>query len=371
MTTTPKGSLALAAFPAGLLFALAPVAPAQTCQVCGPQMAQLKNDALPLQPCGQQGIAAIRGLCVGDKAAVVFDLRGLPGTVQVMRGGVLFAGPAGSAPARGTLEIYDGVSFNNQGRAAPGFLLHRSSQPQSLALNTLTSEDVSSSNVVISSGLLVVAWELNANPNGVCALGYSANIASDTQLPPGSACVTPPRENLIFDPGNGGWWDVTQFRIGGIPWCGLAFNGSWVIRACIRVSDPALLGTQEDLILESGVGTAPSNGDGIQTVEAGSLLSVLVRSPNGGFAGVPGFLMVDGFANAGPPLVPVVPDIFGGSSLALTSLGPIPAPGASLMFTVPPGFERSTFVLQGLSLAPARAANGIFASSRAHLVVVQ
>lgn len=350
-------------------------------QVCPAGSTQLLNDSLPANPSGSQPVAVVAGICVGDKAASVFDVSSFPAPVKIRRAGILFAGPNGSVPGGGKLELYDGVTLQPNGSAVLGPMVFQS-QSVSYPVNALQSLDVTSSNVTISSGTLVVAFTLESNPNepfpGLgCALGYSANFASDTIVPPGTPCQTTPGTNLLYD-SQQGWWDVSAFKIGGQNWCGQAFNGNWVIRACIDATAPMYPGTGDDLAMTSGVGLVAPDATEVKTATAGNLYTVHVESPANTFVGTPLFLLLDAFATGGNPPTPLLPGVQVGSGLILlaggasTPLGPIVLPpgGASTSFAIPAGLTGASFMFQAAVLAPF-AQNGSYATTDAHVLEVQ
>lgn len=344
---------------------IASAASAQT-QVCLSGDLQLQHDDLPRNPTGPQRVAVIRGLCVGDRAAAVFDLRGLPGPIRIKRGGILFAGPANSRPAMATLEFYDGATFTSIGVVAPGRRLFQSSKV-GLALNTLTSVAVTPSNLSLTTGILLVAWKLDTNPNGNCLTGYTANFASDTQLPPRSPCSTRLGTNLIFDSSQG-WWDIRKFQIINQNWCGPAFNGNWVIRACVSLPTTAYRGTGEDLVLTSGSGSDRLGPAVAKSVKSEEKFTIAMRSPNGTFNQSPVLLLLEAFRTSGPPVRGLLPGLHVGTNFLAFPVG-LPLGGVS--FTIPKRTVDRSILFQGVALDPTgrNTRNGLFASTHANVAV--
>ncbi len=350
-----------------LLFASA--AAAQPCQ--DPLALQLRQDALPANPAGQQNVAVIAGICPGDKAAAVFDIGVLPKPLEVLEGGILMAGPLGSQPMTVRMEIYDGVTFLPNGQAVMGPLVYQDLFANSFTPNALNLVNITGFGTTVTSDKLVVAFTIVTNPNEVfpglgCTFGYTANFASDTQLPPSSPCATPSFRNLIFDPGQGGWWDITQFTIGGTPWCGVAFNGSWIIRACVKLPTGANSGTGDDVQLATAAGTTDPSALA-KTANAGDFLQLGMQSAGGTF--VAGFLLMDFYATAGPVPIGFAP----GFRLANTPV--VLGPGNMLPtfaqgFPIPPGLEGITVMVQGAVL-DLGAQNGLYGTTDAHVILIQ
>lgn len=339
-------------------------------QVCGATDLQLQHDVLPPNPTGQQAYAAIAGVGVGDRAAVVFDLRGLPGPIRVRRGGVLFGGTCvfgGVLAATANLEIYDGVQIMPNGQVLPGPRVYVSNTPLSLAPDTLTVSDISGFNVSVSSGLLMVAWQMVTNPNlppPLCTTGFGA----DTTLPPGSPCATRPGINLIFDVVTQQWWDISRFRISGQPFCGPAYNGNWVIRACVELPATAYVGTRDGLELRTGIAGAAPSTVLAKAATTNNVVAMQLATPSGLYVGFPAFLAAEVHPAAGPRPTPVVPGAWLGSGLV--PIGPLVFGAGNAVtrtLTIPPGSFDLVLLVQGVVLSPA-AQNRVYATSDAHAV---
>ena len=339
-------------------------------QVCGSTDLQLQHDVLPQNPTGQQAYAAIAGVGVGDRAAVLFDLRGLPGPIRVLRGGVLFGGTCilgGVVPATANLEIYDGVQILPNGQAVPGPRVYVSNTALSLAPNTLTVSDISGVNVSVSSGLLMVAWQMVTNPNlppPLCQTGFGA----DTTLPPNSPCATRAGINLIFDVVTQQWWDISRFQIGGQPFCGIAYNGNWVIRACVELPATAYVGTRDGLELRTGIAGAAPTTVLAKAATTNQVVAMQLSTPTGLYVGFPAFVAAEVHPAAGPRPTPVVPGAWLGP--ALVPIGPLvfgAGNSVTRTLTIPPRSFDLVLLVQGVVLSPA-AQNRVYATTDAHAV---
>ncbi len=137
-------------------------------------------------------------------------------------------------------------------------------------------------------------------------------------------------------------------------------------------------GTNEDLLLTTGVGPGPTTGgtgNYIKTANAGDLLTCNVLSPGNTYDMAPYFLLGQGFATGNPPQpsiffpalhfdirLPVLVLVNGGlgGPLGPPRIGPLQ--GTSTYYTAPAGFGGSSIMLQAVVIDP-NAANGIFAAS--------
>ncbi|MCA9321506.1 MAG: hypothetical protein KDB53_12255, partial [Planctomycetes bacterium] len=153
-----------------------------------------------------------------------------------------------------------------------------------------------------------------------------------------------------------------------------AFNGNWVLRACVASNStlPTYPGTAADLTLRTSVGGAPLDAADVKSATGGDFLTFEMHSPGGGLAGRGYFLVVEVFATGSPPVSPY-PGIAVSGNPALTFLavgagaspfGPTvfgPAP-TSFAFQVPQGFSGASGLFQVL-VSWTGSANGIFESS--------
>jgi len=211
-------------------------------QVCNTGQVLLKNDNLPAVPSGPTTVSIIQGLCEGEGCAAVFNTQSL-GPVKLANASVAYinAGNANGIQAAADLEIFDGVSFSGA-TAILGPSLFRWSVATGSDIGLTSSginigPDLSSFNVISTSGKLVVAWWMNFNPQGgTCATGYTTNFATDFTGGGGFFCnptITPQHKNLLYISGQG-WTDAALANIGGIPLCPIYYAGNWIIRACVE-----------------------------------------------------------------------------------------------------------------------------------------
>jgi hypothetical protein len=341
----------------------------------------LKNDSLPANPAGAQQISVIQGLCEGEAIASVFDVSALGPSVTVNEAGVLFAAIGGAFPASGRLQIFDGLTIAPNGAVTMGPLVHETIGALQYTPNAFNTTDISAFNVTVNSGTLVVAFTMDFNQNYLipflgCAGGYSANFATDNTAGPGSPCTTAPGTNLLNASG-AGWWDVTQFSVGGTPICGIAYNGNWVLRACVTGSAPPSTypGTNADVVLRSGVGFVSPDANDIKTATAGDFLTLEVESPGATLAGLELLLVTELFPTGMPPLSPF-PGIAVTGNPASTYLlvgngaspfGPalLPPTSFGLSFGVPSGLTGTSALFQAL-IPWIGAQNGILESTEGH-----
>jgi hypothetical protein len=224
------------------------LAPASA-QVCGTGQTLFKNDNLPAVPAGPVAVSVVPGLCEGEACGAVFDVAALGPAVKLNLASTGFfnAGGANGITAAVDLEVFDGVTFSgtNLMIANLGPSLFRWSTATGSSLSVAShaineSPDLSSFNVVATSGKLVVAWWMDfTTAPGTCATGYQTNFGTDNtvfQLTCSSA-VTPPQKNLIYILGQG-WRDAARAVVNGIPICPFFYSGNWVIRACVEPAAP-------------------------------------------------------------------------------------------------------------------------------------
>jgi hypothetical protein len=224
---------------AAVFLALAHTAPAQTCSQSGQIL--LKNDNLPDVP-GTATVSVIPGLCEGEAMGCVFDVSNQTVfsnevKVAMCAGAYINVANTNGIAAVVDLEIYDGITWNgNVPTFGPRVFEFESAaganvQFNSSGINTL---DISSFNVTVTSGKLVVVWEMLINTApGSCATGYQTNFATDNYLPACSAPCTPVKKNLIYIQGQG-WRDPMTATISGNPLCSCYYAGNWIIRACVE-----------------------------------------------------------------------------------------------------------------------------------------
>ncbi|MEZ6194672.1 MAG: hypothetical protein R3F20_02930 [Planctomycetota bacterium] len=341
----------------------------------------LKHDTLPANPSGAQNVSIIQGLCEGEAAASVFDVSSLGPTVTVNECGILFAASGGATAASGRLQIYDGVTIAPNGAATLGPKVYETTGALQYSPNAFNTADISASNVVITSGKLVVAFTMDINLNYNipflgCAGGYYADFATDNTAGPGSPCTTQPGTNLLLAQG-AGWWDVTQFSVGGTPICGIAYNGNWVIRACVTNSLPPATypGTAADLVLASSVGLTTPDLTDVKSTTAGDYMNFGITSPGGGLVGLELLFVVELFPTGAPPASPF-PGIAVTGNPASTFLlvgdgagpfGPalIPPQGFNAAYFVPAGLAGTSGLFQAI-VPWVGAQNGIFESTDGH-----
>jgi hypothetical protein len=237
-------------------------------QVCNSGQVLLKNDNLPAVPGGPTSVSIIQGLCEGEACAAVFNTVGL-GPVRVSNASVAYinAGNANGIQAAVDLEIFDGVSFSGA-TANLGPSLFRWSVATGSSIGLTSSginigPDLSSFNIVSTSGKLVIAWWMDFNPQGgTCAGGYTTNFATDYGGGGGFTCnptITPQHKNLLYISGQG-WTDAALATVGGIPLCPFYYAGNWIIRAC--VDQPPVLQI---------FGPAPAPAGSFQTLQYSSV----------------------------------------------------------------------------------------------------
>lgn len=136
----------------------------------------------------------------------------------------------------------------------------------------------------------------------------------------------------------------------------------------------------DDLLLESGVGLVP-NGAFTKNAQAGSILTVRISSPNGTLVGAQPLLgaqaMPTGILTTGTPgLVGVHLDFLATPApvfLIDTPIGPfgpntIPLGGFQVAYTLPPGLEGQSILIQAAALSPAAPP---YVASGAHEIRVQ
>ena len=217
---------------------LAHVATAQTCTNPGDLF--LKNDGLPQIP-NQQTVSVIPGLCEGESCGCVFDVSNQAiysndVKVNMCAVGFINVASANGITAAVNMRIFDGVTWNPAG-TIPTFgplvfdfenQTGSSIQISSSAINTV---DIPSSfNVHVTSGQLVVVFDMEINTGGDCANGYFTNFCTDW-TGSGTPCQ-PKKKNLIYIQGQG-WRDPMSATVSGIPLCSFYYAGNWLIRACV------------------------------------------------------------------------------------------------------------------------------------------
>jgi hypothetical protein len=210
---------------------LAGAAPAQT---CGANQVFLKNDTLPDVPSGPQAVSVIRGLCEGEAMGAVFDVSGVGSMVKLENGafGFFNVGAANGIQAVINLKVYDGITWSGATPVlGPEIFDWATVTGSSIAGTThaINTVDVSSLNIVVTSGKLVVTWWLDFNPNGDCTNGYTSNFGTDDGSGP---CSSVPQRNLMFVQG-AGWVDPSTYAIGPFNLCPSFYNGNWIMRACV------------------------------------------------------------------------------------------------------------------------------------------
>jgi len=158
---------------------LAHVATAQTCTNASDVF--LKNDALPQIP-NQQTVSVIPGLCEGESCGCVFDVSNQliyssDVKVNMCAVGFINVASANGITAAVNMRIFDGVTWNPAG-TIPTFgplvfdfenQTGSSIQISSSAINTV---DIPSTfDVHVTSGQLVVVFDMEINTGGDCANG--------------------------------------------------------------------------------------------------------------------------------------------------------------------------------------------------------
>ena len=143
-------------------------------------------------------------------------------------------------------------------------------------------------------------------------------------------------------------------------------------------------GTDEDLILSTGIGGSPlSSGptNDVKTAQGGDLIEVNVASPGGTFDLMGYWLVGEIFSTGTPPVPsPVFPELwFGPSTYFLLVVGlptPIGPPvirpngGSSTYLMAPQGLPGVSAMLQGMVVANT-VANGVYAATDAHEIQFQ
>jgi hypothetical protein len=211
-------------------------------QTCNTGQILLKNDNLPAVPSGPTPVSIIQGLCEGEACAAVFNTTGL-GAVKVDAASVAYinAGNASGIQAAADLEFFDGVTFSGA-TANLGPSLFRWSTVTGSSIGLLSSginigPDLTSYNIIATSGKLVVAWWMDFNPQGgTCAAGYTTNFATDYGGGGGFSCnptITPQHKNLLYIAGQG-WSDASLATVQGFPLCPIYYAGNWIIRVCVE-----------------------------------------------------------------------------------------------------------------------------------------
>ncbi|MBK9383925.1 MAG: hypothetical protein IPN34_03750 [Planctomycetes bacterium] len=198
-------------------------------QSCGAGQNLLKNDAIPGVPNGATAVALVPGLCDGEAAMSVFRTQG---AVRIDKASVMFANNFGASGtlALVNLEIYSGATFRTDGRVSlgPKVFDFASATGNDIQISThaLNEIDISSRNVVISTGTVVIAWRMQLNTaSGSCALGYTSNFATDNNF------VCRSGENILDAQGVGPVDPCTYLGFG-VPLYPTFFRGNWLIRAC-------------------------------------------------------------------------------------------------------------------------------------------
>lgn len=220
MRNAPGPALALASW------LLAMALPAQTCA----SGRLLKNDILPDNPGGAAQIGVVQGLCDTEAAMAVIDTGG-PARVTAVS--ALFAHRFGTngALAVADVEIYDGVTFQPNGKATLGPLVFKLSSGSSNLQLTSTGINAYTlpAPVRVLSGKAVIGFRMLQNlGGGSCALGFDANFATDVT----GACAANAGKNILDAIGHGPV-DPSVYTGFGVPLCPLFFRGNWVIRACV------------------------------------------------------------------------------------------------------------------------------------------
>lgn len=211
-------------------------------QGCAPATTFLKNDNLPAVPSGPLAVSVIPGLCEGEAIGAIFDVSSIGSVVRIDNAAVGYFNNAGAngIQAAVNLQIYDGVTFSGTTPVLGplvfdfGVATNASVGVTSTAINVV---DISSFNVNVTSGKMVVVWEMDFNVlGGTCATGYTTNFGTDNPSLT-SVCTTPSQKNLVRITGQG-WRDVRFATVSGFPLCPFFINGNWVIRACARDVTP-------------------------------------------------------------------------------------------------------------------------------------
>ena len=230
-------------------------------QSCGPNEVLLVNDDLPALPAGFFGTSVIQGLCEGESCGAVFDVSGIAPTVKVNLAAVGLGAEGGvnGNLVQANLRIFDGVTFNGAiANLGPVVFDFSAATGASIGLTStaVNTQDISNFNVQVSSGKLVVVWDMAVNPHGNCSSGFTTNFATDFENAGGSCdpLITPPQKNLIFITGQG-FRDAALATVGGFQLCPMFYAGNWLIRACV---EPAL---PTDLLSLDVTGSPGSSGN--------------------------------------------------------------------------------------------------------------
>jgi hypothetical protein len=141
------------------------------------------------------------------------------------------------------LVIYDGVTWvGSTPTFGPEVFNFTNATGASIGLTSsaINTFDASQYNILISSGKLVMTWEMDINPNGNCPQGYTANFSTD--YPTGNANCQVTHKNLIFItgafPSENGWKDAATATVGFTPLCPVYYAGNWLMRACVESAGP-------------------------------------------------------------------------------------------------------------------------------------
>lgn len=200
---------------------------------------------------------------------------------------------------------------------------------------------------------------IDADPMLYAATGY--------HLLPGSPCIDAGSTALLLLPG------LTD--IDGTP----ITQGVERDMGADETQVAARPGTGEDLRILTYAPQSSGPGDGDKSVASGSVLTMSIESPNGGFAFDTLYVAVESFTTGapGPAAWPGFPELYVHPTTAsfLPGLGPLtgavlhPA-GLHLAYVLPPQLAGSTIRLQAAT-ASSFAANGLFAATDAHDLVIQ
>lgn len=223
---------------ATLVAALAHTAYSQGCNTAGQIF--LKNDNLADVP-GTATVSIIQGLCEGEAMGCVFDVSNQTTfssevKINMVAGAYINAASANGIAAVVNLKIFDGIAWSGNiptlGPQVFDFETDAGANIQfsSSGINTL---DISNFNVTVTSGQLVVIWEMLINTSsGSCSSGYNTNFATDNVQPACGAPCVPVRKNLIYIQGQG-YRDPMTATVSGFPLCSCYYAGNWIIRACV------------------------------------------------------------------------------------------------------------------------------------------
>jgi hypothetical protein len=219
-------------------------------QFCGPGQTFFKNDNLAQDPTGVGTVSVIPGLCEGEACGAVFNVASVGPAVKLNMAAVGFfnAGSASGITAAVDLEIFDGVTFaGSVANLGPSVFRWSNATGSSLQVSTNginTSPDLSSYNIVVTSGKLVCAWWMDFTTSlGSCQAGYSTNFATDYT---GVGGCTPQRNLMYIQTPALGWRDpattqVTTIIFGvpvTVPLCPSYYAGNWIIRVCVEPTAP-------------------------------------------------------------------------------------------------------------------------------------